>query len=373
MSITAKTRIWDIPVRLFHWLWAGCFVTAWITHESARYTDIHVFAGYSFALLLIFRLVWGLTGSRYARFRDFAFGPTVVYTYLRTLWTSRRQHYIGHNPAGAWAIFLLLALGLAISVSGVVVLGLAEGHGPLGAWFNPAPGERWHSIHNILAVLMLILVIIHIIGVVAESILHRENLPGAMFTGHKSGDMPGVAHHVWTGVLILVLFAAGAGWYFHGYLLASEAQPYLPFIGPQLADNELWREECGSCHTAYHPVLLPQRSWAAVFAGQADHFGEDLMLDEETVAELATFHQTHAAETLRTQAAYKILRSIPADKTPLRITRTAYWQHRHSEIDDKLWEKEPVNSRANCDACHLDAAQGTYENGAMRLPIKSNL
>jgi hypothetical protein len=162
---------------------------------------------------------------------------------------------------------------------------------------------------------------------------------------------------------------AGGAWAsFGGYLAATPEQPYLPFVGPVLPDDPLWREECGSCHLAYHPSLLPARSWARLLAGQESHFGEDLMLEPETVEALRGFLTANGAETLPTEAAWMMLRSVPADEAPLRISATPYWKAKHGGIDAAVFERAPVNTPANCGACHADADAGTFEDAAMDIP-----
>jgi cytochrome b len=133
-----EVLVWDLPVRLFHWLLALSFAGAYLTGDSERLRDIHVMLGYTMAGLVAFRLAWGLLGTRYARFASFAYGPRQVLGYLRSLLNRSPQHYLGHNPAGSWAIYGLLAL-----------------------------------------------VLVHIAGVAASSLLHGENLVRAMITGRK--------------------------------------------------------------------------------------------------------------------------------------------------------------------------------------------
>lgn len=99
-----RILVWDIPTRLFHWTLVTCFVIAYLTSESERWQLWHVTAGYTFGALLVFRLVWGVIGSRYARFSNFVRGPKQTMRYLSSLLTRHPQHYVGHNPAGAWAI-----------------------------------------------------------------------------------------------------------------------------------------------------------------------------------------------------------------------------------------------------------------------------
>jgi hypothetical protein len=166
---------------------------------------------------------------------------------------------------------------------------------------------------------------------------------------------------------MIALIVAGGAWFFQGKFTATKAQPYIPFGGKALLDNKLWREECGSCHLAYHPTLLPARSWA-VLMQQRRHFGKDLGLEPAVVAEIEKFLQENSADTEMTEPARKIKLSIPADATPLRVTETGYWRKKHGEISDEVWRDSRVRNKGNCGACHLDAERGTFEDAAMRLP-----
>lgn len=373
--MTATTRmadepvlIWDLPTRVFHWLLAMSFALAWFTHESSRFLDVHVFAGYLFAALLVFRLFWGLVGGRYARFRAFAWSFHDARTYVIDALCGRARRHLGHNPAGSWAIYAMLGLGLVVAATGIGALGGEERHGPLAGVLGFRAGEALHEAHEAAAVAMLVLVFVHLAGVVVESVVHRENLVAAMLTGRKRAQAAATRayHPVGVALVLAVLVAAAVS--FSGYLRASPGRPYLPFTGPTLPDNAAWRMECGGCHLAYHPVLLPARSWERTMAEQTDHFGDDLTLDADTAAEIAAFLRAYAAESNLTEAAWKIRTTTPATDAPLRITETRYWRRQHRDIPDAAFATAPVNGRHDCAACHLDAEQGTFEDAAMRLP-----
>lgn len=364
-----RVRVWDFPVRIFHWSLAGSFVTAWLTLDN-RYQDIHVFAGYLMAGLILFRLLWGFVGGPYARFRDFSFGWDSVLNYLKGVWNRRPPRYLGHNPAGSWAIYVMLGLGLVIVITGLLGMGGEERQGPLAGWLDYPQGSLAHSAHEWLAWLMLGMVGMHLTGVAVESLLHRENLVAAMISGYKpakGGEPYAPLHWQAAAMMLVVMLASGTAW-FWGYLVQTPEQPYRPFRGPTLPDNTLWREECGGCHLAYHPSLLPARSWQALLQGQSDHFGDDLALDEATVEEIGAFLVANAAEQFLTEAAWKIDRSIPKAETPWRITETPYWIKKHEEVAEAVWNSPLVKGRGNCAACHLDAQEGTFEDAAMHLP-----
>lgn len=365
-----RVLVWDLPTRIFHWLLVAAFLTAWVTYEDNRFLYVHTYAGYVFLGLLVFRLLWGMIGSHYARFHTFAYDWPSVTAYLKALLSGRATRYIGHNPIGGWAIFLMIILGFVVAVSGLLVLGGEEGHGLLGGLGTFAMGTAARELHEFSAWAMAGLVLIHVAGVIVESLVHRENLITAMITGYKPGaaGAPAAERRRLMGFVILTLVFVSALVFFRGYISETPEQPYRPFKGPQLPDNALWRSECGDCHLAYHPTLLPARSWEALLERQHDHFGEDLALDEKTVAELRRFLMKNAAESHFTEPAWKISQSLPANETPLRITETPYWIEKHREIDKRYWHSDKVAGKSDCGACHLDAEAGTFEDSAMRLP-----
>lgn len=169
-----RVRVWDLPTRIFHWSFAACFAGAWLTADSERLRDLHVMLGYTFAGLLAFRLLWGIIGTRYARFASFTFAPRALMSYLRSLAALRPEHHPGHNPAGAVAIFAMLGLGLLIAVSGY-------------ATWREIGGDWLEDLHEGAASAMLAVVGIHLAGVFVSSLLHGENLAAAMFSGMKRG------------------------------------------------------------------------------------------------------------------------------------------------------------------------------------------
>ncbi|GAB4477135.1 MAG: hypothetical protein OHK0044_23380 [Burkholderiaceae bacterium] len=198
MTKSNKILVWDLPTRAFHWLLALSFAGAWLTAESERWRDVHVLLGYTAAGLVAFRLLWGFVGTRYARFASFTLAPRAVFDYLKSLAALRPQHYVGHNPAGSWAILALLALLAATAATG---------------WASYAQiGPRWlEELHEGAANATLALVLLHVAAVVVSSLLHRENLVAAMLSGYKSGTGAAAAGTRWA-VAVLLVGAVGAFW-----------------------------------------------------------------------------------------------------------------------------------------------------------------
>lgn len=201
----ATTLVWDLPTRLFHWAFAICFAGAWLTSDSERQHLLHLLFGYSLFGLIAFRVVWGFVGSRHARFASFAHGPAATLRYLTGMFKGHPDHHVGHNPAGAVAIWLLLGLGLATAGVGIAMISGA--------------GEALEEVHEILATTMLVVVGLHLLGVIVGSVLHRENLPRAMVTGRKRGlrTEDGIRKH--SLAIGLALLAALAAFWTAGLML----------------------------------------------------------------------------------------------------------------------------------------------------------
>lgn len=132
--------------------------------------------------------------------------------------------------------------------------------------------------------------------------------------------------------------------------------------------NAKWQAECASCHTLYHPALLPERSWRKLMGGLERHFGENAALDAATQKEIAEFLVAHAADRGEGRRARKIAQSVPAADTPLRITETGYFVRKHDELSAAVWRRKAVASKANCAACHPGAEQGNFDEHGVRIP-----
>jgi cytochrome b len=218
-----KILVWDLPLRLFHWLFAASFAVGWLTAEADGWLNLHVFAGYLMLGLLGFRLLWGFAGGRYARFTSFLFSPREGAVYLMQVLKGTARRHLGHNPAGSWAVYLLLALALLAGLSGIATLGGQEGQGPLAAWVPYAAGDVFKEVHEAAVNAMLALVMLHLGGVALESWRHHENLPRAMVNGCKEGAPEAATpSRRWpSAALLLISVAAGGTWCFSGAPIVS--------------------------------------------------------------------------------------------------------------------------------------------------------
>ncbi len=176
-------KVWDPLVRLFHWSLVLSFFLAYITEDD--WINLHVVAGYAVAMLIGFRLVWGLIGTRYARFTQFIKSPAQVIHYLKKMLQFDVPHYIGHNPAAAAMIISLLVCIIAVSITGMAIIA-SEGQGPLAGTFLAGFNAEWmEEIHEFIANLTMLLVLLHVAGVFISSMMEGENLVRAMVTGRK--------------------------------------------------------------------------------------------------------------------------------------------------------------------------------------------
>ncbi len=194
-----KIIVWDWPTRLGHWLLAISFVVAYVSAESERWRLVHVVSGNVVIGVVLFRLVWGFVGSRYALFSEFLTTPSKVLTYLRSYLPGAAQgrHYLGHNPAGGWAVVLLL---LSAGLAGTT--GLLAYHYP--------DLNRIGQMHEWLANSAIAMVCIHVAGVFVSSWVHKENLLRAMFTGIKLGKLgQGIACTHWKAAIVLLMWVGG--------------------------------------------------------------------------------------------------------------------------------------------------------------------
>ena len=207
MTTSNEIKVWDPLVRIFHWSLVAAFTIAYLSEDD--WQSLHVWAGYTVAGLVAFRLLWGFVGSEHARFRDFVFSPATVFGYIKDLVALRAKRYIGHNPAGGAMVIALLISLAATTLTGMQLYAVEENRGPFAAItvegispigtamadedeYEYGEGregkegeELWEELHEFFANFTLLLVFLHIAGVVVSSFAHGENLPRAMVTGKK--------------------------------------------------------------------------------------------------------------------------------------------------------------------------------------------
>ncbi len=186
MSTDSQIKVWDLPVRIFHWSLATSFFVAYISED--HFMTLHSLAGYLIGGLILFRLIWGFIGTEHARFRDFAYAPNTVLTYLKRVISFKAEHYTGHNPAGGAMVFVLLVFLALTVLAGLVAYGGEQASGPFAGVMASMPHaveEAAEEVHEFFANFTLLLVLLHLVGVLLASLQHRENLVRSMVTGFK--------------------------------------------------------------------------------------------------------------------------------------------------------------------------------------------
>lgn len=210
MNSKQSILVWDVPTRVFHWLLVICFAGAWLTSESERLQMIHYAFGYSACALVLFRLVWGVIGTRYARFTEFVKSPKEMLSHIKDVLSGHQHITPGHNPVGGIVMVVLMLIILLIGLTGY--------------WsVREFLGDFMSEAHEAIASLALGLVVIHIAAAVIMSLLQKENLVKAMLDGKKQG-IPAQAirfPQYFVGLLLIV------GWGFFFYLVIGGAIPAL--------------------------------------------------------------------------------------------------------------------------------------------------
>ena len=206
-----RIKVWDGPIRLFHWLLVALIAAAWWTGENEDLTW-HYRIGLIVLILIVFRLIWGFIGSSTARFAGFVKGPRAIAAYLR----GESPHAVGHNPLGALSVLALLGL-----VAAEVVLGLfATDHdgiqpGPLSYLVSVEASDAAHELHEFGFNVLLVVIALHVAAILYYWLFKRDNLLGPMLSGSREapeGAEPMRAAPLWRAGLAFLLATAFAWW-----------------------------------------------------------------------------------------------------------------------------------------------------------------
>lgn len=185
MAELTKVKVWDAPVRVFHWLLVLLLVFQYVTFK-ASYMTWHMYGGYTILVLLLFRIAWGFVGSSTARFGDFLYGPKAIIGYVRTLPKREAAKFAGHNPLGGLSVLLMLVAVLAQAVTGLFSNDDVLTEGPMVQWISKETSDWITTIHRYNFYVILTLAGVHIAAVLYYLFYKSENLVKAMFTGHKT-------------------------------------------------------------------------------------------------------------------------------------------------------------------------------------------
>jgi len=202
-------RVWDLPIRLFHWLTVVLVAGAWLT-QRMNWMGWHVRLGEALLTLVLFRLMWGCFGSETARFRSFVASPAAAIRHLRHVFAREPDVQVGHNPAGGWMVLLLLALLLIETLSGLYVYNDVADEGPLSE-IVPAPiANAISALHGYGWDILLAAVVLHLCAISVYALAKGHNLVRPMLTGRKplpsTSQAPALASP-WLALVLLVIAA----------------------------------------------------------------------------------------------------------------------------------------------------------------------
>lgn len=225
-----KQLIYDLPIRIFHWVFSALFVVALfiakaIDDENPAFS-YHMMAGLMLGGLVVLRIIWGLIGTKYARFSSFALNPTDLIGHIKGILTGDKKRWSGHNPASSWATLIMLGSAMMLAITGILMTSGAK--------------ETFEDVHELFANAFLVTVLLHIAGVLLHALRHQDGIALSMVHGKKQGtdDQPEISgHRPVVALLLIVLMSA-----FGSYLLINYNTPSqeLNFFGKtlQLGENE---------------------------------------------------------------------------------------------------------------------------------------
>ena len=204
----SKFVVYDLPTRIFHWAFSVLFIAAFyiaktIDDETVLFS-YHMLAGLMLAGLVCLRILWGFIGTKYARFSSFYLNPKDLMIYIKGIFTGNKTKWIGHNPASSWSTIIMLTSAAALAITGILM--------------TSGEKETYEDIHELLANIFLITMIVHIAGIIFHTIRHRDGIALAMVWGKKSHEEATYTDSITSlktrTALILVLFLV----LFAGYL-----------------------------------------------------------------------------------------------------------------------------------------------------------
>lgn len=210
----AKVRVWDLPVRLFHWALAVLIVVSVVTQNiGGNAMEWHFLSGYAVLALIVFRILWGLFGTRYARFSSFIHGPSAIVSYLRGAKEDMAAKRLGHSPIGSLSVFALLGFVLVQAMSGLFANDDIASEGPLVKFISKDLSDKITWFHkDISANVLYVLIGLHIAAIAFYYFGKKKNLVKPMITGDQDAafDAPAAEDTLKTRLLAAVILAVCA-------------------------------------------------------------------------------------------------------------------------------------------------------------------
>lgn len=249
-----KSYIWTLPTRVFHWLFALLILVAFLTDDD-KLLQYHAVVGYAILILITFRLIWGFAGPKYSKFKDFPFGIQKVKAFIGNIF-NKEQNEVGHNPPASYVMMGMLILAVLIIVTGALAFGVQEGKG-IFSFLNDSIFKKmklFKEIHELLANLFIVLIVAHLGGILVDKILHsKHETLNSIVTGYKKTSVQEGITLTFFQKLIALFFLI----LLIAFLIFNIAEPKNVLVASKYtpidytAQNELFVQECASCHTLY--------------------------------------------------------------------------------------------------------------------------
>jgi len=373
--------VWPIYTRIIHWLIALTFTLAFIFSLYENLLNLHVAVGIIFGLMLVYRTIWGFVGPRYATFNTFKLSLAKLKFYFQEKVQNRyREIPAGHNPASSWFTLIVLGFGSIISITGLLIYGIQEGHGYLG-FLNDhyyMYNDILLDIHIYASYILLAWAIIHVSGVLVEQFYHKTNMVFAMITGYKKAkgiDSKPAKSQSWISYVFLVISLMV-------FFVSTDGRNN-PFVVSKFdqfhyeTDAPIYDKKCGTCHKPYPPFMLPSSSWDRIKGGLKNHFGEEISpthkkddnrisLNDQTV--VFNYLKKNSADNSTREISVKVMKSLDGARGRKSITKIKIWKDIHKDIPPHIFKSKKVKRKANCFACHKNFEKGMIEDIDIKIP-----
>lgn len=363
-----KVYVWGVSSRIVHWMLALSFMGAFISSFYEEALQTHVAFGFLFLIMIVYRIIWGFIGPRYATFNSFKLSPKAFKNYFVEKVQNRwRSIPAGHNPASSWFTLWALGMGSIIVSSGVLLYGIQEAQG-IFSYLNDnytSYSPLLATLHQYASYIFMAWVLVHITGVMIEQFWHKTNMVFAMITGYKKtqGEDAVVSKSLTFFAFFMIFFALAIYFFIvstdDNFLIKSK------YTNIDYAQRSpVYAKKCGACHKPYPPYLLPQQSWKRIMKSLNNHRGEkitDANISKVQQASILEFLTNNSAETSQREASVKMMHSLGALR-PKAITKTPYWRETHKNIPSWVYHTKKVKKKSNCFSCHRDIEYGSLED-----------
>ena len=363
-----KKKIWSIYTRVFHIMLITSVVTSYILIDKENQLTYHVLAGYVVALLITYRIIWGFLRVKCSQHDDLLKKIPQIPMYFKNYFNKDKVPYMGHNPASALYVLIIMNLLILVTVSGSLLYGIQENSG-IFAFLNQNYSD-WmlftESFHKTITTILLIFIISLITGVVLNLLFNGSDVILGMINGKRRGTdfdvILGWKQHIFGVIWIASALSLAAYFYENPYnVLTEDKEERIDFRSESYETSS----GCGSCHMIYPAYLLPKQSWNEMMDNLEEHFGKDASRPDEETQLIRDYLVNNAAEHSTKEAAIKILDRL-GEKTPEAITETNYWKEKHQDITEEQFKADD-GIKSDCRTCHRTIRDGLIQDEEIKF------